>query len=51
MITADASKAQRKVMDETPGSRKEAEKRGEEYAQRVGSQFDKSVSLPTTRHA
>ena len=32
-------------MNEAPGREKEAERKGEEYAQRAASQFDKTARL------
>ena len=39
----DASKLSAKIKNDAPGKEKEAEKKGEELAQRAGSQFDKAV--------
>ena len=44
MFSADASKLSAKVKSEAPGREKEAEKKGQELAQRASSSFDKAVS-------
>ena len=41
----DASKASAKVKSELPGSNKETQKQGEEWAQRAGSKLDSTVCV------
>lgn len=42
---ADASKASAKMKSEVPGKTKEAEKKGEAYAQAAGSKVDSAVCM------